>query len=76
MMQSSGVKISQVQYNDIHGSSATPIAVDFDCSPTNPCSGIILQDINLTYGNTAAAQALCNNAGGSTSGIVIPPSCL
>ncbi|KAJ0972227.1 hypothetical protein J5N97_020186 [Dioscorea zingiberensis] len=33
---SSGVKISGVTYNDIRGSSATQVAVNFDCSPSNP----------------------------------------
>ncbi|MQM12590.1 hypothetical protein Taro_045509 [Colocasia esculenta] len=73
--QNSGIKISQVTYSDIHGSSATPIAVDFSCSPTNPCTGIGLQDIKLTYGNKVA-EASCKNAGGIASGFVVPPSCL
>ncbi|CAA6660273.1 unnamed protein product [Spirodela intermedia] len=71
----SGVKISQVTYSDIQGSSANPVAVDFSCSPTNPCSEIGLENIKLTYGNNAA-NASCKNADGSASGFVIPPSCL
>ncbi|MQM00680.1 hypothetical protein Taro_033412 [Colocasia esculenta] len=73
--QNSGIKISQVTYSDIHGTSATPVAVDFSCSPTNPCSGIGLQDIKLTYGNKPA-EASCKHAGGSVTGLVVPPSCL
>lgn len=30
------------------------VAVKFDCSPSNPCSGIGLQDIKLTYQNKPA----------------------
>ncbi|XP_008813782.1 polygalacturonase-like [Phoenix dactylifera] len=73
--QSSGIKISQVMYSDIHGSSATQAAVKFDCSSSNPCSGIGLQNINLSYLDKQA-QSYCRNVQGSTSGFVIPPSCL
>ncbi|KAH7670847.1 Polygalacturonase protein [Dioscorea alata] len=73
--KSSGIKISQVMYNNVQGSSATPVAVKFDCSPSNYCSGIGLQDIKLTYMNKPA-QAYCKNAEGSASGYIVPPSCL
>ncbi|XP_052291930.1 polygalacturonase-like [Citrus sinensis] len=33
----SGVKISDMTYQDIHGSSATEVVVKFDCSPMYPC---------------------------------------
>ncbi|KAG5242224.1 polygalacturonase [Salix suchowensis] len=73
--QVSGVKISDVTYQDIHGSSATELAVKFDCSKTNPCSGIKLEDVKLTYKNQPA-EASCSNAGGVASGLVQPTSCL
>ncbi|KAJ4723887.1 polygalacturonase-like [Melia azedarach] len=73
--QSSGVKISQVTYRNIRGSSSTPEAVTFDCSPSNPCGGIRLHDIRLTYMNKAAASS-CKNIGGTTVGVVLPKSCL
>ncbi|KAK1318348.1 hypothetical protein QJS10_CPB04g01989 [Acorus calamus] len=75
MENHSGIKISNVKYNDIKGTSATPVAVKFDCSLRNPCSGITLQDINLTYKNKAALSS-CTNAIGGASGIVVPQSCL
>ncbi|KAG0476695.1 hypothetical protein HPP92_013536 [Vanilla planifolia] len=73
--QSSGVKISDVSYRDIRGSSATLVAVSFDCSAMNPCSGISLQDIDLAY-EDQPAMASCNHAEGLASGLVHPPSCL
>ncbi|KAI9071299.1 hypothetical protein K1719_046743 [Acacia pycnantha] len=73
--QASGVKISDVTYQDIHGTSATEVAVKFDCSSKNPCSGIQLEDVKLTY-NNQVAQASCQNAGGSSQGYVQPQSCL
>ena len=56
------------------GTSATPVAVKFNCSGTNPCSGIKLRNIRLRYRHQRPAQAKCQNAGGSASGEVTPPS--
>uniref|UniRef100_A0A803LYW9 Polygalacturonase n=2 Tax=Chenopodium quinoa TaxID=63459 RepID=A0A803LYW9_CHEQI len=71
----SGVRINDVTYDDIHGSSATSIAVKFDCSPKHRCSGIKLKNINLTYKNKLASS-FCSNCEGSTLGDVQPKSCL
>lgn len=73
--QESGVKISDVTYQDIHGISATQVALKLDCSSTNPCTGITLEDVKLTY-NNKVAQASCKNARGKISGEVQPASCL
>ncbi|KAI5557918.1 hypothetical protein BDE02_17G003900 [Populus trichocarpa] len=73
--QVSGVKISDVTYQDIHGSSATEVAVKFDCSKKYPCTGIKLEDVKLTYKNQPA-EASCSNAGGVASGLVQPTSCV
>ncbi|GAB4858937.1 hypothetical protein Ancab_010409 [Ancistrocladus abbreviatus] len=73
--QVSGVRISDVTYQDIHGSSATQVAVKFDCSSRYPCSKIRLQDVKLTYNNQPATSS-CSHAGGSTYGLVVPRSCL
>ncbi|KDP23092.1 hypothetical protein JCGZ_01182 [Jatropha curcas] len=72
--QASGVKISNVTYQDIHGTSATSIAVKFDCSKKYPCTGIKMEDVNLTYKNQPAA-ASCNHADGKASGFIQPSSC-
>ncbi|EEF33273.1 Polygalacturonase precursor, putative [Ricinus communis] len=73
--QQSGVKVSDIRYQDIHGTSATKVAVKFDCSKKNPCTKIKLQDVKLTYKNQPA-DASCNNADGTSSGFVQPSSCL
>ncbi|KAM7279075.1 hypothetical protein ACFE04_006209 [Oxalis oulophora] len=73
--QASGIRVSDVTYQDIHGSSATPVAVKFDCSKKNHCSNIRLENVKLTY-NNKAAQSFCTNAGGTASGYVEPTSCL
>ncbi|XP_062115189.1 polygalacturonase-like [Humulus lupulus] len=73
--QMSGVKVSDVTYQDVHGTSATEVAVKFDCSSGNPCSRIKLEDVKLTYKNQAA-EASCSHAEGTASGLVQPSSCL
>ncbi|KAI3743064.1 hypothetical protein L1987_60766 [Smallanthus sonchifolius] len=71
----SGVKISNVKYEDVHGTSATKVAVRFDCSKKYPCKGITMQDVNLTFKNQVPASSYCVNAGGKTSGVMKPTSC-
>ncbi|CAN6439355.1 unnamed protein product [Victoria cruziana] len=73
--QNSGVQISQVTYNNIKGTSATEVAVDFSCSATAPCQGIKMSNVALTY-KGQPAKASCDHAFGSSSGSVSPPSCL
>ncbi|KAI4369195.1 hypothetical protein MLD38_017669 [Melastoma candidum] len=72
----SGVSVSDVTYFDIHGTSATEVAVNLDCSSEYPCSSIKLEDVKLTYEGNQAATSSCRNAGGTSSGVVVPSSCL
>lgn len=73
--QGSGVKISDITYADIHGTSATEVAVKLDCSKTNPCRGITIKDVNLSYKN-GRAEASCVNAAGRASGFQELTGCL
>ncbi|XP_062088653.1 polygalacturonase [Humulus lupulus] len=78
--QSSGVKISEVSYRNIRGTSATKEVVRFDCSASNPCRGIRLHNINLTFllNNNVPATAIssCKNIAGTTTGVLIPRACI
>ncbi|XP_020596036.1 polygalacturonase-like [Phalaenopsis equestris] len=75
--QSSGIKINGVVFDDVWWSSATAMAVTFDyCSRSNPCSGIELRNVRLTYDGEDKAEAFCRNVEGGSSGLVIPPSCI
>ncbi|OAY60130.1 polygalacturonase [Manihot esculenta] len=71
----SGVKINDILYQNIRGTSATEVGIKFDCSSKNPCSDIRLHNINLTYSNQIA-QSLCVNVLGKTIGLVKPHGCL
>lgn len=59
----------------MHGTSATKVAVKFDCSKKYPCRGIKMQDVNLSFKNQLPASAYCVNAAGTTSGVMKPTSC-
>ncbi|KAG2320242.1 hypothetical protein Bca52824_013455 [Brassica carinata] len=72
----SGVKISQVTYKNIQGTSATQQAMKLVCSQSNPCTGITLQDIKLTYRKGSPATSYCFNALGTSVGVIQPTSCL
>ncbi|KAI0530597.1 hypothetical protein KFK09_000142 [Dendrobium nobile] len=71
----SSIQISDVEYRNIQGTSASPIAIKLDCSPTNPCKGLGMSNIKLTY-KERPAKSFCNHASGHSSGLMIPPSCL
>ncbi|WCJ21838.1 Pectin lyase-like superfamily protein [Euphorbia peplus] len=73
--QQSGIQISDVRYNNIRGTSATQVAMEFDCSKKKPCSRIELENVALTY-MSRSASAVCQNADGSAKGFVQPSSCL
>nr|GMC87354.1 polygalacturonase-like [Ipomoea batatas] len=75
--QNSGVKVSRVTYSNIKGTSSTQEAIKFECSYSNPCRGIKLQDINLAYVNRLRRPTLayCKNARGTHTGIVTPKTC-
>ncbi|KAL5580356.1 hypothetical protein UlMin_012798 [Ulmus minor] len=72
--QQSGTKISDVVYQNIRGTSATAVAVKFDCSRTNPCAEIRLRDVNLKC-LKQPARSSCANVNGTVFGVIKPNSC-
>ena len=59
-------------YKNIRGTSASEIAVKFDCSKTFPCQGILMQDIVLGTPEDARAIASCANVNLASKGRVSP----
>ncbi|XP_074293837.1 polygalacturonase-like [Silene latifolia] len=72
--QESGIKISNVTYKEIRGTSSTEVAMTFNCSTLSPCSGIKLENVNITFLDQEA-QSTCNNVQGQAIGMVQPKSC-
>ncbi|CAI8613985.1 unnamed protein product [Vicia faba] len=73
----SAVQISDVLYENIIGTSASDVAVKFDCSKKFPCKDIVMQNIDLQYEEEGGeegegAKALCDNVDLSYIGHVMP----
>ncbi|XP_021280675.1 polygalacturonase [Herrania umbratica] len=71
--QDSAVQVSNVLYQNIRGTSASNVALKFDCSQTFPCRGIFLQNVALTPQEEDIAEASCSNVRLSYQGKVTPP---
>ncbi|GAU24258.1 hypothetical protein TSUD_23940 [Trifolium subterraneum] len=70
--QKSAVQIRNVLYQNIKGTSASDVAVQFNCSQNFPCQGIVLQNIDLELEGGGEAKASCNNVKLSYRGNVNP----
>ncbi|CAA7060599.1 unnamed protein product [Microthlaspi erraticum] len=65
--QESAVQVSNVVYRNISGTSATDVAILFNCSEKYPCQGIVLENVNIKGGT-----ASCKNANVKDQGTVSP----
>ncbi|KAE8704561.1 putative proline-rich receptor-like protein kinase PERK11-like [Hibiscus syriacus] len=77
--QHSKVSITDVQFSNIRGTSASKVAVELICSKANPCKGVSLKNINLQFAGTGQAtipfSSNCTNVKVSYSGTQSPPPC-
>ncbi|KAI4317378.1 hypothetical protein L6164_025250 [Bauhinia variegata] len=75
--RNSTVKVSEITYRRVHGTSAVENAIKLDCGNSIGCTNIVLEDINITSSvpgkNTYAS---CNNAHGRSSLSTPNISCL
>nr|XP_034920192.1 polygalacturonase-like [Populus alba] len=70
--QRSAVQVKNVVYKNIKGTSASKVAIKFDCSKTYPCEGILMHDVDLEREGPGTAIASCNNVKLAESGVVSP----
>ncbi|KAI4383575.1 hypothetical protein MLD38_009395 [Melastoma candidum] len=68
----SAVQIHNVTFSNIRGTSTSRKAIELACSLTQPCTDIILKDINLHWLWRWEAVSSCWNAQGLTNGNVQP----
>ncbi|KAL6186007.1 hypothetical protein ACLB2K_042129 [Fragaria x ananassa] len=73
----SKVKISNVHYINVKGTTSSDIAVDLICSSHSPCEDIELRDIDLKYvgPKKVRTSSQCKNAKIGYGGIQNPPAC-
>nr|QDK56826.1 polygalacturonase [Mangifera indica] len=73
--QTSAVKMDNISFEHIKGTSATKDAIIFACSNDVPCEGLYLKDIQLVSQSSGVTSSFCWNACGSSAGLVFPPAC-
>lgn len=74
-MQSLAVKVEDISFVGIKGTSATEEAIKFACSETFPCERLYLEDIQLVSYSGDSTRSFCWEAQGSCSGLVYPLPC-
>nr|POE80715.1 exopolygalacturonase [Quercus suber] len=72
----SKVKISNVSFKKIRGTSSTKEAVNLICSKSVPCQQVVLSDIDLAYkGGGGSTTSTCANVQPAVSGKQNPHAC-
>ncbi|ERN07142.1 exopolygalacturonase [Amborella trichopoda] len=73
----SRVKINNISFKNIRGTSTSKVAVNLLCSRAFPCENVKLDDIKLKYNDQGEdSTASCTNVNGVSAGVQIPPTCL
>ncbi|KAK7261908.1 hypothetical protein RIF29_28232 [Crotalaria pallida] len=73
--QTSAVKVENISFIDIQGTSATEEAIKFACSDVSPCEGLYLENVFLASCMGGNTSSYCWQAHGSTRGLVYPHTC-
>ncbi|KAJ9686035.1 hypothetical protein PVL29_015087 [Vitis rotundifolia] len=69
----SRIKLSNVSFRNIRGTTSTQVAVKLVCSEEVPCEDVELGDINLEYnGNEGPAMSQCKNIKPNLPGTQLP----
>lgn len=74
-VQPSRVRLSDIHYINIRGTSSTPNAVELFCSSQYPCQNVELHDIDLKSQQRGPTAASCTNAKVRFGGKMNPPPC-
>ncbi|PPS15515.1 hypothetical protein GOBAR_AA05063 [Gossypium barbadense] len=73
--EESKVKLSNISFKNIRGTSALPEAVKFICSGYSPCQNVELADIDIKHTGAKPATSQCLNVKPITSGKLNPIPC-
>ncbi|GMI97666.1 hypothetical protein like AT1G80170 [Hibiscus trionum] len=71
-----GVKVRDVVYKNLQGTSSTEVAITLNCSRSVSCTGLLLQSVLLKSSVTGKnVSSTCINAHGAAIGVVQPAPC-
>ncbi|KAB5574164.1 hypothetical protein DKX38_001358 [Salix brachista] len=73
--QTSAVKVENIFFRRIKGTSATEEAIKFACSDDFPCKGLYMEDVHLLSHTGGTTRSFCWQAYGSSQGLVHPSPC-
>ncbi|KAK9924404.1 hypothetical protein M0R45_032773 [Rubus argutus] len=72
----SKIKISNVSFKNIRGTSSTPVAVKIACAKGLPCERVEMTDIDLKYsGNQGPVTSQCSNVHPTITRVPKPLAC-
>lgn len=70
------MKLSDITYRDIKGTSASKVAVKLLCSPGVPCTDITLSNIDFVHtGKKEPLVSACSDVKPKLKGKMEPPAC-
>lgn len=72
--QPSLVRIQNVHFQNVKGTTTSPLAVDLRCSKLFGCQGVTVKDIDLKFGD-APTTSRCVNTRPLFAGVLMPPPC-
>lgn len=76
-MKTSAVKVSDISYTGVQGTSMTKTAINLRCSQSMACTNIELNGINITsVGQKFITSSFCLNAHGRASRSIPNLRCL
>ncbi|KAG2719459.1 hypothetical protein I3760_03G268400 [Carya illinoinensis] len=71
----STIKISDVSFKNIRGTSSSVEAVKISCSKSVPCEKVHLENIDIKFTGSGEYKAICENVKPTFAGIQNPPAC-
>ncbi|KAL5562311.1 hypothetical protein UlMin_032058 [Ulmus minor] len=71
----SKVKLSDIHFKNIRGTSSSEVAVKLDCSKGIPCQNVLLEDVRLDLSTGEQPTSLCSNVRAKFIGTQIPAPC-
>ncbi|KAL6140228.1 hypothetical protein ACLB2K_058528 [Fragaria x ananassa] len=72
---SSKIKISNVSFKNIRGTSATALGVKVACSKSNPCDQVVMSDIDLKLSGAGELTSQCTNTKPTITNVAKPLAC-